>query len=445
MGAQLAEDPERTGRARYRAGVALAFAAAWALGTWLGPYDTGDSGQYLWQAVNLEAGRPPYAGDWAAPRDSVRFSLRPPGYAALVVAARAASEDPRWLAALQSVLGAATWFLVWTILERAGTERRAGPLWLGLVATPATLVYAQVAMADTAFTALVVAALWRWTVFADTGRAREVVAANALVAAALWVKPVVLYVWPGTLALSAWALWRRGRRGAALAPALSAGLVPLAAAGLVALNVGWTGSAEVSSIQTLNLVEYNAQRTLARTGEPEVYDRAAARSAQIPGYAERQRWRRDWALGVIADRPGPYAAIHATGVAAFFLDPGRFDLALFLRLDSPGGGMRAGSQRGAGGVASVLARQPPALLAALAVLFAVNAAVAVAFAAWVVWARAPVEVRLAAFGLVAYLALVAGPVGSARYRLAAAPILALSLPWAAAALRQRLDARRRLA
>ena len=420
---------------RYAAAVAALFALAWAVGAGLGPYAVGDSEQYLRQAENLEAGRPPYAQDWSAPRDSIQFTLRPPGYAAVLVAARAVSRDVRWIAALQSALGAGTWALVWMTLAAVGAERRPGPLVVGLVATPATLVYAQTAMADTLFAGFVTAALWRWAAFVRDGHAREIVAAHALVAVALWVKPVVLYLWPGTLALSAWALWRRGRRGAGLAPALSAGLVPLAALALMALNATWTGRAEVSSIQTLNLVEVNAQRTLARTGEQDAYDRAAARAAAIPAYADRQAWRQAWAVRAIRDRAGAYAAVHATGVAAFFLDPGRFDLALFLGLDSDGGAMAAASRAGPAGALAVLRRQPPALLVALAALLALNAAVAVAFLAWTVWGAAPLELRVAALGLVAYVALVTGPVGAARYRLAVAPILALALPWAWAALR----------
>ena len=423
----------------YVLAVLAAFALAWAVGAARGPYVVGDSEQYLQQAVNLEAGRPPYAADWGLPRDSIQFSLRPPGYASVLVAVRTVSRDQRWLTALQTILGVATWALVWVVLATAGGEPRSGPLLLGLVATPATLVYAQTAMADTLFAALLTAALWRWAVFVRDGRGREVVAAHALVAVALWVKPVVLYLWPGTLALAAWALWRRGRRGAALAPALSAGLVPLAAVALMALNAGWTGRAEVSSIQTLNLVEVNAQRTLARTGEQAVYDQAAARAAQIPAYADRQAQRHAWAVRAIRDRPATYAAIHATGVAAFFLDPGRFDLALFFDLDSDGGAMSAASQDGPGGALAVLARQPPGLVVGLALLLALNVVVAAAFLAWVVWGRVPVEVRVAAFGVVAYVALVTGPVGAARYRLAVAPILALSLPWAVAALHHRFS------
>mgnify|MGYP005660767105 CR=1 FL=1 len=46
---------------RYLLAVLTLFALAWIAGAALGPYAVGDSEQYLRQAQNLEAGRPPYA------------------------------------------------------------------------------------------------------------------------------------------------------------------------------------------------------------------------------------------------------------------------------------------------------------------------------------------------------------------------------------------------
>ena len=427
-----------SGRAYLGAVVAL-FAVAWAVGVAAGPYVHTDVLEYLYQAENLEAGRPPFAGPWdATPRDPTSFTRRPPGYAAVLVALRAVTPAAWWLAAVQSALGVATWWMVWAMLARVGAPRRAGPLVAGLLATPATLVYAQMAMADTLFTALFTLAAWRFVAFVADGRSRDLAAFHGVLAAALWVKPVVLYLWPATLALAAWALWRRGRRGARLWPAALAGLVPLAALGLSLLNASWTGHREVTSMGVHNLVHQNAQRTLVRTGEAALHDRAEAEADRIADYGARQTHRQAWAARVILDRPAAYAAVHATGMAAFVFDPGRFDLALFLDLDSPGGGMTAGSRSGPAGALAVLGRQPPALLAVLAALLALNAAVAVAFLAWLAWGAAPPEVRVLALVLVGYTVAVTGPVGSARYRMAVAPLVALALPWAWDALRSRL-------
>jgi len=434
---------QRGGRA-YLAAVAALFALAWALGAVFGPYVHTDVREYVSQAENLEAGHPPYAGPWDGTRDTALFTLRPPGYAVVLVALRTVSADVLWLAAVQSALGVATWWMVWLMLARLDAPRRAGPLVAGLLATPATLVYAQMAMADTLFTALFTFAAWRFVAFVADGWSRDLAAFHGALAVALWVKPVVLFIWPLTLALSAWALWRTGRRGLALWPSALAGLVPLAALALALLNAQWTGRAEVSSMQVHNLVHQNAQRTLIRTGEPELHDLAEAEAAEIADYDARQRHRQAWATRVIRERLPTYLALHVQGMAATVLDPGRFDLAVFFDLDaSDGGGMTASSRSGALGVLDVLRRQPPVLLAVLVLLLVLNVAVAVAFAAWVFWGTVPAEVRVMALGLVGYVVAVTGPVGSARYRMAVAPLLALALPWAWTALRSRFSIRAR--
>ncbi len=442
----VAPDASRQPHGRaYLAAVAALFALAWALGAAYGPYLHTDALEYLYQAENLEQGRPPFAGPWeATPRDTTSFTRRPPGYAAVLVALRLVSASGLWLAAVQSALGVATWGMVWWMLACLGAPRRAGPLLAGLLATPATLIYAQMAMADTLFTALFTLAAWRFVAFVGDGRTRDLAVVHGALAAALWVKPVVLYLWPFTLGLTAWALWRKGRRGLALWPAALAGLVPLAARAGALLKATWTGRAEVSSMPVHNHVHQKAQRTLRRTGWPEPPARAEAEAARIPDYDARQRQRQAWATGVIRDRLPAYLAIHTEGMAATVLDPGRFDLAVFLDLDaSDGGGMTAASRRGVPGVLDVLRRQPPVLLAVLVLLLVLNAAVAVAFVAWVFWGTVPVEVRVMALGLVGYVVAVTGPVGSARYRMAVAPLLALALPWAWDALRSRFPIRAR--
>ena len=442
--------------------MAALFAAAWALAAVHPPASVGDDAQYLAQAENLEAGRPPYAGEWDdTPRDPARYSLRPPGYAAFLVVVRVVSESRLWLAAVQAGMGALTWGLVWVLLGVIQGKRRAGPLVAGLLATPATLIYPTLAMSDTLFALLFTVAFWRFAVFVRDGHARDLVAMHAVLAVALWVKPVVVYFWPFTLALSAWALWRRSRleggggldvprggapsaprRIVALWPAVTALLVFASALGVARLHATWTGYPEVTSLQTLNLVQQNAYRTLLRTGETDVYAPAEAAAARIDDYGARQDARQAWATGVILDRPLSYAAVHLTGVAAFVLDPGRFDLATALDLPpTEAGGMTAASREGAAGALSVLARQPPLLLAVLSALLVLNGLVAAAFFGWLVWGAVPVEVRVGAFVFVGYVAAVTGPVGAARYRMAVAPIVALALPWAWGVVRRLLGGR----
>jgi hypothetical protein len=177
---------------------------------------------------------------------------------------------------------------------------------------------------------------------------------------------------------------------------------------------------------------------MLRTGDEAVYESTDAVLAAIPDYADRQRQTAEAAREAILARAPAYAAVHLQGTAAFVLDPGRFDLALFFDLPvGSSGGMDAAS-RGAGPLARFLTGQPWPLALLLAALTLWNAAVAVAFLAWVWRGPAAPEVRVWAFVLAGYLAAVTGPVGSARYRLAVVPLVLLALPWAWDALRTRL-------
>jgi hypothetical protein len=163
------------------------------------------------------------------------------------------------------------------------------------------------------------------------------------------------------------------------------------------------------------------------------------RSQAIAPYPERARFEATAARRIILERPMPYAALHAQGVVNFFLDPGRFDLQVFFGLAPPAGqGLMARySANGWGGVLAGLAALPPLQAAVLLLLLAWNALVLAAFVWWVARADVPMPVRLGALALVAYFALVTGPVGAARYRLAVYPLLLLAVPYAWARLRAR--------
>ncbi|MEL6616518.1 MAG: hypothetical protein AAFQ43_12320, partial [Bacteroidota bacterium] len=266
------------------------------------------------------------------------------------------------------------------------------------------------------------------------------------------VKPVLLYAWPLAGGLTAWMLVRgkreggRGKGGApsvrlsgarGLWPVALAGLIPLLALGLSTAHEAQTGHAEVTSLQTQNLWQQNARRAMLRTGDEAEYETTDARLAVIPAYADRQRQTAEAAREAILSRPLAYVAVHLQGVAAFALDPGRFDLAVFFELPVGSSGGMDESARGLGPLARFLAVQPLGLSLALGVLLVWNAVVAVAFLAWAWRGPAPPEVRLWCLLFVAYLAFVTGPVGSARYRLAVVPILLLALPRAWDSLRSR--------
>ncbi|MFC7666064.1 hypothetical protein ACFQT0_00390 [Hymenobacter humi] len=128
---------------------------------------------------------------------------------------------------------------------------------------------------------------------------------------------------------------------------------------LVGLYMGWnstrTGYFHFSSIAEINLLHYNAAGVLRQVEGPTAEERWVAsvlREANTQAtFAARQQLIRARAGDVLQAHPLVYAGQHLQGMAALFLDPGRYDIAQFLGVKPPaGGGFWLKSGRAAWGV-----------------------------------------------------------------------------------------------
>ena len=198
----------------------------------------------------------------------------------------------------------------------------------------------------------------------------------------------------------------------------------------MAWNQQRTGYFHFSSIAEINLLHYNAAGVVRQVEGPaaeEAWVAGVLRAANAQkDFAARQRLIQTRAKAMVLAHPWVYAQQHVLGMAAFLLDPGRFDISEFLGLAPlAGGGLLAQVRAGAWGRA--IGQLPLALLAGLLVVLLANSirlALAVRGfwqlgrgpAAWRAW-------RLVAVGLLAYLALLTGPLGAARFLMPAWPLL----------------------
>ena len=127
-------------------------------------------------------------------------------------------------------------------------------------------------------------------------------------------------------------------------------------------------------------------------------------------------------------RAHPLACLgqQAQGMAAFFLDPGRFDVSQFLRLPPPSGGGLLAQVR-AGHLAAALLRLPWGLLLGLAALALLNAArLGLAVRGFGRLGQADSGLKTArwlALGLLLYVAVLTGPLGAARFLVPVWPLL----------------------
>lgn len=410
--------------------LAHGLAMAWALHS--GHWNFPDSGRYRVAAYNLEQHGQLYARPWgdAVPQKQAmqEFTIRPPGYPA-VLAALGGAEGSPWLVLLVqnglSVLGLGSVLGWW-----AGRARPLFKHWLAalvLVLTfPAQLIYTNAVMSEAFLQSLLLLLLATIVRFYRTGNICWCLGAAAVATLAFLFKPVCgpLAVCVGVMgAVLAWR-WRRPL-------VLAAGLLPVLLLGVyMAWNQQRTGYFHLSSIAEINLLHYNAAGVMRQAEGPaaeEAWVAQVLREANAqPEFAARQRLIQQRAKSVLFAYPRVYIQQHLLGVGAFFLDPGRFDVSEFLGVPpTPGGGLLA--QVRAGGLWRAIGQLPLGLMGGLLLVLLTNVVrlgLAVrGFGRLGNGSSSEQAVRWGAVALLAYLALLTGPLGAARFLMPAWPLL----------------------
>lgn len=422
---------------------ALAFAHALRTGRYVFP----DSDRYVQAAQNLRQHGQLYARPWPSQppqgQDVQEFTIRPPGYPLLVLALGGPAQPPVVLLLLQNVLS----ILVLAAVLSGWAAARARPpgpaLWAGALGLtlsfPAQLIYANAVMSEIPLQAVVLLGAGLGIRFWGSGQLRSLAGASAAVVAAWLLKPVFFPFAVVFLVLIGWRAWQLRRSALVVL-----GAVPLLLVGAyMAWNGHRTGYVHFSSIADINLLHYNAAGAVRQVRGPaaeEAWVAAVLRRANAqPTFAARQHVIQQAAMAVLRQHPVRYAGQHALGMGTLLLDPGRFDLRTFWGDDTAPGLL--GELRGGGlaGLGAALRRQPLALLLALAVVALANfvrlalvlrgLAVGPPGEQPVGWLRLALPAgRWVAVGLLAYVALLTGPLGAARFLVPVWPLwLALAL------------------
>lgn len=411
-------------------GLVHVLALVWALhgGHWNFP----DSERYRQAAANLVQHGQLYAQAWPfyAPQGKAvqEFTIRPLGYPAVLVALESFEANPWPVLLVQNGL---SMLMVGTVLSWWARRARPRPRqWAGALALvltfPAQLIYANGVMSESFLQSWLLGLVAVAVVFCRTGKLRYWAALAGSVILALLFKPVCCLLAVGLGIGGLVVAWRKRR--------LSLGVVGLLPVLVMVAYMAWnqqrTGYFHYSSITEINLLHYNAAgvvRQLEGAVAEETWVARVLREAdgQV-SFAARQQLIQKSAEKVLLAHPGVYVRQHLLGMAAFFLDPGRFDVSEFLGLAPlAGGGLLA--QARAGGLWRAVGQLPLGLLAALLVVLLANIARLVlavrGFRQLGREAGAWRTGRWVAVGLLAYLAILTGPLGAARFLMPAWPLL----------------------
>jgi hypothetical protein len=395
-----------------------------------------DSDRYAEAAHNLWAHGELYARPWPATVPTGQavqeYSIRPPGYPLLVLLLGGAEpgKPPLLLLIVQNLLSLLNLSLVLRCWARWARPATKSWYWvLALVLWPAQFIYANALMSEIFLqTALLVLALSGLD-FCREPLGRHILRAALALSVALLLKPV-FGPFVGVFAVVAAALAWRFRRPAWVLVAMLPLLLSLA---YMSWNQQRTGYFHFSSISDINLLHYNAAGVVRQEEGPAAEGQWVATVLQEADtqadFASRQHFIQRRAVAVLRAHPLVYARQHLQGMVTFFLDPGRFDLAQFLRLAPPPGGGLLEQLRAAGtvGVLRTLQGLPLGLLVGLLALAVANT-VRLGLAIRGFWRAGSREAELR-WGrwwlavLILYVAFLTGPLGAARFLVPVWPLL----------------------
>ena len=407
----------------------LALGWAFTKRTWNFP----DSDRYFQAAENIRLHNEVYARPWLGKpvgQAVQEFTIRSAGYPVVLRLTAASSERILLLLVVQNCFSL---LIIWLILSGwACWARPAKNDWYwavgGILTFPAQFIYANAVMSEILLQAAVVSIVGSTLCFIKAKKKPFFVGAVGALVLALLLKPVFYPLAAVTMGLGMIMAWRY--RQLALAFIASIPLV------VVFAYMGWnwqrTGYFHFSSIAEINLLHYNAAGVVRQlegaSAEAQWVASVLQDADNQASFAARQHVINVRAGAMILAHPFVYAQQHLQGMAAFYLDPGRFDIAQFMNLrNTAEQGFLA--QARAGTLPAAVMRLPLTLLGLLgAVLIANVMRLLLAIRGFILLGKSSSVLRRGrwvALGIILYVSLMTGPLGAARFLVPVWPLLML--------------------
>ncbi len=295
--------------------------------TWIASYPDRalfpDSAGYLNLAAQIGEGGP-YQSEVFPGMDFAR----PPAFPLfLAVLGWLGMAEPWMVTLVQLAMGVVVCLIIGLTVGRHWSPR-AG--WVGSLlygALPNAVLWAMAILSDTLFTFLIALAAMAVLYFCETSRNRWVLVAGILVGLSALARPIgvaLIPLWAVLLLALEWkrrVSWRR-----LLAPTLFCAAAAVFVVPWGVRNLDRYGMLAVSSIDVINLGEYQAPAALARAEGISLEEA----HRQIPTSGVPQPGDRARYMAVIAAHPLDYLAVHAQGTWVLLTEAGQPNLAQLL-------------------------------------------------------------------------------------------------------------------
>ena len=380
-------------------------------------YFLDDSREYLRMADNMLSDGMLYCGDTGKAIDPALYTKRLPGYPAFLALTRIFTTSMVPVIILQLLLSLGS---VMLMLKIFSPQKQSTSILLAmLVFFPAQFIYTNMIMTEILFQFMLMLAALILYRYVQTEKISLLWPYQLLLVTAILIKPVMyLFIVPNIILFII--LYYKSRQRLVL---ISAFIPVIFVIILGGVNQQRTGYYHISSIQQINLVDYNLYYFLmdrdGKEAASAVKEQVYATCDSQKDFKEKSECLTGAVTSVFKEDLKGYALFHLKGMIRFFIDPGRFDIYNYFGIEreSGKGFLYHLNEGGLKGAWRYFISQPVLVIILLLLIALVNLLRLFGFLAFLFNRSFKPEFRLFLFFLIAFLAFATGPLGASRFML----------------------------
>ncbi len=388
-----------------------------------------DSIEYMQMAENIYQHFSFYIGDLSIPINPEFYTKRPPLYSIFILIASLFLHSKALVLILQNILSIASICITKRMFEQHYGQTNKWVTYAFTLTSMSNFIYANLLMSEILFQFLVTLLMYCAHQLLTHHKRTTLISYQTVFILLLLTKPVFyLLALPNLILTYLFARKTNIRFGTLTA------ILPLLA---IIFYVNWnhqrTGSYDYSSIQHINLRDYNLNyfhtykygAEHAREINVAIKTQGAAQST----YAEKVQITKQVALDHMLKDWTSFIPFHTIGMLKFFIDPGRYDFFSFFQEQpkrmSEVGFLRHLNEGGITGALHFLGTQPLFIIALLFITLIFNSCKFFGFVWFWLYNYKTASFTHWIMGLlILYMAVITGPLGAARFVI---PILPLYL------------------
>ncbi len=395
----------------------------------------GDSTEYILQSVNIKDHLNWYSGVFSEPYDLDLYSRRPPMYGFFIFLIKLIYNSDYLVLFFQSCLSIINFLGLMSLLKSYSFKTNIYIiLTIFIIVYPSQLIYANLILSEILFQTFLFWAFYNFVKFIKNSGNKYIFYYNVLIMLAALTKPVLYLFWIFNLVFMIYFFFKDRKN---YSPVIY-GLIPLTAVLIISFyNYKVTGYYHYSSLKHNNLYDLNSKFLLLnKLGEEKankIFKSDSLRFDSIKDYSERSIEKEKTAITVINDNLTDYIKLHLKGMVIFFIDPGRFDIAVFFGKNNTSFGDSGiyyiYLKDGFRGVLNYIFKLPFAVIVYLTIVMIINILMLVSIINFIFQKRTEPEIRIYFILIIAYTCILSGNIGALRFKIPLLQIILFSMPF----------------